>query len=98
MLGYGASYIRDLTVMRLRIGSNHYERFDTAALPLNLEKIGLSNATLVDFPDFSSHSPSITVISLRHNEIQVIPRNSLNNLKLKILNLEGNRLPTVPDL
>ena len=84
----------------LNIGcSNLHGVFDASRLPRNLGNTCLNYGRLTQFPDFARHTPNIATIMTAGNAITEVPSDYIiGNTALKQLNLNNNKLSTIPDL
>ena len=83
---------------KLNLGNNDWTPFDTSILPASLTNINLKYSfRLPTFPNFTSWTPDLKLISIAGNIIPEIPQDNIRNMKITYLNIHSNRLTSIPD-
>ena len=95
---YFSEFVR---IQELRIGSNRLNVSIDTILPPNVTFIGMSDplTDVITFPNLAMNASKVEKFVVNEGGIDSIPRQHLRGVRsLKVLNLENNRLQTVPDL
>ena len=62
-----------INLKTLNLGENGHHHFNASLLPVNLTKINLGFAHLIEFPDFISHAPNLKSLNMYSNLLRKIP-------------------------
>ena len=83
---------------KLNIGGNRWKQFDPSILPENLTHINLNYAHKgKQFPIFTDWAPNLKFIIIAGNKIEELPAENIRNVKVTKINIENNRLTTIPE-
>ena len=96
------TYFSEFVCMRkIRIGNNRLNGPIDTTLPPNVTFVYLSSPfiDIITFPHLAKYAPKIETFIVSNGGIESMPSEHLTGVRnVKVLNLENNRLTTVPDL